>query len=558
MREKQEPEPNRTLRRWIGLVVVTGVSCLMGWYVYRKLIVPAGPLGWDESGHALWGLLLAHDVQQGDWLGLFYDWYRQVFWPPLHSSFLAAVFSIAGPSALTARVLSVLMFVALGPLLYLCGRRLGGPRPEIAGLVAAGLALTAPLMAVWASRCMLEMMAVLALSATLLAYFRPIDEGGAPPRYWLVGVGLLAVWLAKTNYAAVLALAILAAQVTDGGFTPKRLVSARNFYMVLPLVVGLGIWFAYPAKLAATWDTFVNVPWGPEDQFGSQGLLFYPSAFVNQSGSPWLFALFAISLIAALRRWRDERVRVLITVVLIQLLLGQLHHTKVQRHILPIFPALYLLAGRFAAGFLNGGGLDGNRLRLWAPRVAIGLVLAHSLTLFARVAPFDHRRFEAEVARVIASAIRPGHPGVVIGAWEAVHPPCLDWLLATEVKVLSPDQGGFVAQRSEARKLLRAVRSRRLPDWIRQRIEPALTRAEQPRQTRTFYLLSPDKNYLESMVDNFEGTALEKVVLLTRTDERTVMPLGYFEGMLQKMPVESLTTVQFADPPVRIDVFRRR
>jgi hypothetical protein len=287
-------------------------------------------------------------------------------------------------------------------------------------------------------------------------------------------------------------------------------------------------------------------------------LLFYPREFVNQSGSPWLFALFLISLIAAFRWWRDERVRLLIAVVLIQLLLVQLHHTKVQRHILPIFPAVYLLAGRLAAGFLNGKGLDRNRLRLWGPRVAIGLLLAHSLTLLGRVAPFDHRRFEAEVARVIASAIRAGHPGMVVGTWEAVHPSCLDWLLATEVKVLSPEHGGFVAQRAEARKLLRAVRTGRLPDWIRPRIEPVLTRAKQPRRTRTFYLLSPDKDHLESIVDNFEKTALERVVLVTRTDERTVMPLGYFEGMLQKMSLESLTTVPFVDPPVRIDVFRRR
>jgi len=60
------------------------------------LIALGGTLGWDESAHALYGLLIAHDLSQHDWISLLYDTYRQVYWPPLYSWLAGLLFLFTG------------------------------------------------------------------------------------------------------------------------------------------------------------------------------------------------------------------------------------------------------------------------------------------------------------------------------------------------------------------------------------------------------------------------------------------------------------------------------
>lgn len=120
-------------------------GCVSAWVVYSRLVLPSGALSWDESAHALYGLLIAHDIETRDWVSLLYDTYRQVFWPPLHSWLTAAVFLAGGVSDAHARLGSVFAYALLPLILYLAGERLSGPRGWIAGVVAAGLAMPSPL-----------------------------------------------------------------------------------------------------------------------------------------------------------------------------------------------------------------------------------------------------------------------------------------------------------------------------------------------------------------------------------------------------------------------------
>ena len=81
---------------WGHLVIVAAaLGVALG--VFERAILVAGPLSGDDAYHSLWGLRIAEDIRQGQWLGLAYDTYRQVYWPPLHSWYLAALFLLWGP-----------------------------------------------------------------------------------------------------------------------------------------------------------------------------------------------------------------------------------------------------------------------------------------------------------------------------------------------------------------------------------------------------------------------------------------------------------------------------
>src|SRR5262245_60778309 len=83
----------------------------VGWRIYYFVIIPGSPFLWDEAAHAIRGLVIAEDLQSGDWLGFLYDTYRQVYWPPLHSWLAASEFLSWAPTPVVIRTVSLVMFL---------------------------------------------------------------------------------------------------------------------------------------------------------------------------------------------------------------------------------------------------------------------------------------------------------------------------------------------------------------------------------------------------------------------------------------------------------------
>ena len=93
-----------------------------------------------------------------------------------------------------------------------------------------------------------------------------------------------------------------------------------------------------------------------------EGLLFYPRAFLHLSGSVWFCALFLLSLLIALAFRRDRKVKFLLILVILQMVIGELHQDKEARHIFPILPALFLLAGYAVAEGWGPAARDSRRV----------------------------------------------------------------------------------------------------------------------------------------------------------------------------------------------------
>jgi len=556
------------LARFAGLLLVVSASATAAWLVYHKLILPGGALGWDESSHALYGLLIAHDIRQHDWLGLLFDTYRQVYWPPLHSWLAGMVFLVAGPSDVTARVASALCLALLVPLLYLAARRISPQRSEVAGLVAAGLALTSPGALAMAAQCMLEPLGLVTVTATLLIYFQLLAKSAPARHYMLVGVGLLAAYFAKYNCAIVLGLALAGAQIIDGGIRPRNLLTRANFYTALPVCVALGLWFAGPAKVQATWESLVNQPFGAKDTFGPEGLLFYPRAILKLSGSVWMTAVYLACLAASLRFWRDVRVRLLVCLVVIQFVMGEAHHTKGVRHMLPLYPALFILTGHCAAAWWNSARSRGNAVRFWAPRLLLAVLLAHAATLPAALSPPTQGVSNREAVSHIAAVLREPGAGMVLGSWESLDafcPACLDWVLASREGVLDAPRAGSIAQVPQTRRLADALRRRGGLRWLGRLMLPVLTRYEEPGRARSLYLASSAPVAEGLLAESLRGSQPDRVVLTTPLDlhgTRTAL----FEPALKRAALYLASTRHFKQDPLgraggqtvfQVDIYRR-
>lgn len=537
--------------RWLGSAGVILISCAGAWLIYRKLILTSGPLDWDESAHALWGLLIAHDIGQRDWLSLIYDTYRQVFWPPIHAWLTAVSYCAFGVGNAGARLVSALSYAAFGPLVFLAARRLAPERREAAGWVAAGLALASPFVITWAGRCMLDVPALVPYVATLVVYFKLVDEQAPPRRFVWVGVLILATYFVRTNYAVLLALAIGLSHAVSGRFSLRSLAGSRNFYIALPVVTALAVWFAYPPKLLATWEALVNISPNPEQTFQRTGLLFYPRAFVTQSGSIPLFLVYLAATVSALRCWREEKIRVTLLLVLLLLVLGQLHHSKASRYILPAFPALFLLAGRLAAHWW------GKRPR--AAPLATVLVLAHALTLASTVPPYWNQRIVAqtELVRSAGAKFRQAGTSMLVASWDFMDTPTLDWRLATEEGVLSVAQAGFLAQAGQRKRLAEEVRRLRLPEAIARPVLRTLERIEEPHRNLTRYVGALEPAVVNLLSGDLARRDIEQVILVTSTRPHATTKWSELDALMKRLGWRPRATEDFSSIHSRLDVYWR-
>ena len=488
----------------IALAAVVTVSTAAGWLVYRKLVLLGIQPFWDEAAHLLQAALIAHDVGAGDLPGLLLDSYRQVYWPPMHSWLVGSVFLLTGPDIEAARVVSVLTYVLLAPTLFLVARTVEPGHGVLAGTIAAALVLTCPGIISYAARSMLELPGLLALSVAILAYCVLERRPDAPPRaHALLGACVVLTYLVKTNFGILLVIAIVATKLLAVRFRVRELLTRQNMYAALPLALFCAVWFAYPPKVASTWRALVNRPWGGEEARGLAGLLFYPNALADLSGSWWMFAVLWIGVIAAWG-WRSRPgIPFLLVLTLTLFAIGEIHHTKLDRHIMPMFPPMFVLSGIAGA-------------RLWAAlgrrgghgRAAILLLLACALGI--QVATLARRRWipvgfddGREVMGYVFAESRRNEPVLVLGlegVWPS--PPVIDWHLVSE-GLLEPTRAGSAMDPRQDRRIANAIRRTPIPGRMSARLQSLLRRYDAPATMRTLHWgdkVEEDREQFESVV----------------------------------------------------------
>lgn len=438
--------PARLTRTGVSaLLAVLAAAVALAFVIHSRVIAPAGPLDWDEGFHALYGLRVTMELRAADFLRVAYDAYRSVYWPPLHALCSGVIFLIFGATAEIARAISLAAYVAAAGFLALAALRARG---AVAALVAGFGFLLSPLAAKLAGVALLELPALALFSLTLLLYV----DGRRPI---LLGLSVFATYLTRTNYGVLLALGLTAAFTVDGAIglrlaagDPRRAAREKGLRALAALAVPLTLWFAYPPKIAHTFAALVNLPTGPSP-FGAEGLLYYPRAAVTLAGSGPLLALYAAALVLSFspRARRDRSVRLVAFLALLQIVLAEISHTKLDRHILPLAVLLPFLLGVLADDVRARGGAA---VRGAMAGVFALLVALQAPAFFAVLTPATPREGEAVRAAVVEEMRRGGRT-VFFASEDALVPPatCDFALLAGGVVPL--DGAGALRTASELR-----------------------------------------------------------------------------------------------------------
>jgi len=543
----------RDLTQRLLLILVFCAGLAAASHVYHDLILPAGPFSYDEAAHAIRGRLIAWDAGQADWLALLFDTYRQVYWPPIHSWLTGGMFLLRGESEVSARAVSLVLWIPIALTLFLAARRLEGRASPLAGVVAAALTLTSPPLMDFAAQCMLEIPGLLGVSLALLAYFRTVDDDN-PRANLLLAAALLAAFFVKINYGVLLMMTVGLMRLVDAHCRPRRLLSRNNLALALPIGAVFAVWFAYPAKLLVTWQTLTHRPFGGVGLFTWDGLLFYPRALVEHSGSPLLFVIYVGALVLGLWDWRDRKVRMLAALAVLQFLIGELHHTKDERHILPMLPALFLLTDHSLLAWRRRARSARRKVAVWAPHFVSVLILARAIALPGSVEPRSAAGGEDVIEHVSSLAREPG-PGMIISVSGLDFPtaPLLEWALL-EQGLLDPPQAGSMMQPLQERKLADAAG--RLPEWLAAKLTPVFSRAEQPGKPRTLILGAPAGFDAPVFGRFFPSTyrrgGYARVVVVRPIRAAPVFPLpGQREALL-----ELVASREFADAGTCVDLYR--
>lgn len=439
--------------------------------------------------HALLGSLIAHDVREGDLLGLAFDTYSQVYWPPLHSWLLACAFLVTGPSMVVARGVSVVSYVLLAPILFLLARIIAPRHGNVAGCLAMALALSSPGIITFAAMNMLELPGLLAIGATMLIFVLVERAHASGRAHALLGLSVVITYLIKTHFGILVGIAIVLAKLFDVRFRLRRLLTKQNLYAVLPLVLFLVVWFAWPLKIKWTWNALVNTPYEVAEAHGPGGLV-YPGALAELSGSWWMSVLLWTGLFLAWKIRARPGVSAVALLALTLFVIGEIHHTKTSRHILPMLPSMFVLtgvAGASAWGWLRDRGHGGATLAV-AASACIALFHAQALVRYPwnesvekryPVALLDH------VSRSVQS--RDNAPYLVLAtkaAWPG--PPVYDWMLASE-GLLRVTQSSAALDPALERTLRWRIRDSPLPGRVRARLRHLLSRYDKRSVGRTLH-----------------------------------------------------------------------
>lgn len=532
---------------------------------------------WDEAAHSLFGAAIARDLRSADLVALAYDIYRQVYWPPLHSVLVGTAFAAFGERMVVAREVSLVAYVLL-PLVLVAAGRMIYPRAEstsgwITGWVAGVLAVATPAFVPYASLAFLELPALLALTLTIAAAFAAEQAPDSPRRRVLVAVGILAAFFLKTNYGLLLMAVFAIDALIEGRFSPRRLLSARNVYILAPVLAVLALWFAYPPKLVSTIRALINQPAGVAP-WTIDGLLFYPRALVTLAGSHAMLGILLVGVAGAWRFRRVPNVRLLLMLAGLQFALGEMHHTKADRHILPMMPAMFLLAGVTAARLVRAASREERSTRWRRAASMAALVVAVVAALqFGRLVtePLPVALPRASVPpwpaldaiiRDVTTAAASGERVLLVSTVDIrPGPPIVDWELSAGRRLLAIDHAGANAEVLASRRIADVLRRSSLPRSIVDPVRRVLERMDAPAPVRTTYAGLPEPLDPQTFAASFRETVrrgeIDLVIVATAVTDSARYPRPYLAQAITQAGLTPVSTRMVrADPPIRLEWYR--
>jgi 4-amino-4-deoxy-L-arabinose transferase-like glycosyltransferase len=403
---------------------------------------------------------------------------------------------------------------------------------------------------------MLEIPGLLALSCTILVYCRLERTPHAPPSaHALLGVCTVFTYLVKMHFAVLLVICIALTKLIDARFHPRRLLTSQNLYAVLPLAVFCAIWFAYPPRVLSTWDALVNQPWGGEEAQGLAGLLFYPRAIVVLSGWTSVFLWSGVAL--AWKARGEPGVRFLAVVALTLFLIGEIHHTKLDRHIVPMFPPMFVLTGVAGARlwpWLRARGRGGRTAAI----VLLAIVAFLQTETLGRLDRTPASAGQAaDVLNYVSAQAREHAPALVLGTKGAEPPPpVVDWNLVRE-GLLPVTAAGTAVDPPLERRLASAIGHARIPEGLRASAQRVFDRYDAPTMTRSLHPRKDQSRFEVALEATLERDPPHAIIAMIATSDTTGPTVDFIAPAIVRGGFRQVSVREFPHAGTRVYVYRR-
>jgi hypothetical protein len=315
----------------LGLIAVVVLALVVCTTIFFSRVLPADVFHWDEGHHALYGMWLTRDVQAGDWDSFWEHTHRQAYWPFFHSWLLTTFFLIFGMTYVSARLLSLVLFFAIIPLVYLISLRTDERQGWIVGIMASLLVLLSPFLVMFAAVNMIEMLGAFIFVLATYFYLKGAESRTMWTRvsfYSLLGLVLGICIVTKYNYAmylipsvAVVLFLDFVSEIKSAG--QKIFHVAQKYLAVLVPLLLIAVWWftSYDMERKIQMVLYTK---GAHLESGLgffEHHLFYLRTIIDHfSFSQWIGALILLSVPGSLFFYKNRIVRAISLLFIISVL----------------------------------------------------------------------------------------------------------------------------------------------------------------------------------------------------------------------------------------------
>ncbi len=414
----------------VALALLFGSQAL---WLFLLVLQRKGDFGWDAAAHTLWGFLVYQDVSQGKWISLLIDTYRQVYWPFMHSWFVAVSMISLGANSVASRLVSLVAYAITGVVLGLLARRTA-PRssfPSIAVAVGLWLTMTGFLFE-YATEALIESLAIAVTAVSLLALARAIERD-TQSAYMLAGTAAMFTYFTKTGFGIVLILATAVAALLYHRRHGSPNLRRNSISYLSPIVVLSTLWFAYPPKVIATINALINRRQGPK-VLSVEGLFFHFEQLIRWWDATTytelaIAVILILSLVFSFRLKKTAFLYVIVAYIVVAFALHTASHTKDMKHIVKVLPWTFLLVG-WQAGLvweaIRGARRSRTLLRYGFACACVAVLGWRAATLVGHVSHWQHADLKP-VRRAIVDLIGTERSHIVLGAFWRVSPHTISW-----------------------------------------------------------------------------------------------------------------------------------
>lgn len=322
-------------------------------------IIPYANVNWDEAGSLIWTYRVVQvlQTQSGSLSQIALD---QFYALPGYSFAVGFPLSLIGFSIYQARIVALYIFIVGALTVYMIGRFMDNKYGSWIGLTSLFIFLTSPLMLLFGSIAMKEMISTSLSLLVLLFYMLARDK-----KSWILFIvsGFFLFLTSMTRYHPAV---LVAAGIVAEGFISFLLLKKQRIWVMVShlLVIGTyvgftSLWILLPTNKWGWLLSILGNQWEYTSEFAKPfspaALLFYPRSIVLMySGSPIIGIGLVLAFISFFLFWRNYKMRILWLPVFLNLLYATHHVINMEeRFIFSVVPFLFILAATTGIYFIE-------------------------------------------------------------------------------------------------------------------------------------------------------------------------------------------------------------